>query len=321
MQGTLILVILILAVQKLFAYTPISDDRLNELLAGFNYSPNVEILKIPKADCKPQDLEYNTSYPQRELPLNIKAKAFIPSGSQLPIIFMLPSLGGMNQLDQAMGETFCKHNIAAVLITTGLTGLDTDTLVPVSDHDHTYRRAVAAIKGGLVVAAELADINIKKVGLFGISLGGILGSVAYGVTPEISAATFLVNGGDVPHILAYSDQSIVIKLRTQRMAEQNLKSFEEYENYLRQNLTLDPLHFAKLIDPSSTKLFLSKKDFSVPTVKQMEYYSAIGSPSETSFYSLSHINTIVSVMGVGTSKQKIAQWFQNRFALPNPRKQ
>lgn len=305
---------------NLFAYTPISDDRLTELLEEFNYSPVVEIIKSPKVDCKPQDLEYTTTYPQREAALNIKAKAFIPPGTQLPVVFMLPSLGGMNQLDQAMGETFCKHNIAAILITTGLTGLDTDSLVPVSDHDHTYRRAVAAIKGGLSVAHSLIDINTEKIGLFGISLGGILGSVAYGVIPEISAATFLVNGGDIPHILAYSDQSIVIKLRTARMAEQNLKTIEEYEDYLRKNLTLDPLHFAKLIEPSSTKLFLSRKDLSVPTVKQMEYYTAIGSPSETSFYSLSHINTIVSVLGVGTSKPKIAQWFLSRFALPNPRK-
>lgn len=313
--------ILVFLSHSAFSYTPISDDRLKELLAEFNYNPVVEVIKLPKTDCKPQDLEYSTTYPQRETAMNIRAKAFIPAGHDLPIVFMLPSLGGMNQLDQAMGETFCKNNIAAILIFTGLTGLDTDVLVPVSDHDHTYRRAVAAIKGGIAIAGAMPAININKIGIFGISLGGILGSVAYGVMPEISAGTFLVNGGDVPHILAYSDQSIVIKLRTARMAEQNLQTFEEYEEYLRKNLKLDPLHFTKLIDTNSTKLFLSRKDLSVPTPKQLEYYEAIGSPSETSFYSLSHINTIISVLGVGTSKPKIAQWFLSRFALPNPRRQ
>ncbi len=320
MKQWMVYLILVFLSRSAFSYIPISDDRLKELLEEFNYSPVVEVIKLPKVDCKPQDLEYSTTYPQRETPMNIKAKAFIPAGSQLPVVFMLPSLGGMNQLDQAMGETFCKNNIAAILISTGLTGLDTDSLVPVTDHDHTYRRAVAAIKGGIVIAGSMPAINIKKIGILGISLGGILGSVAYGVMPEISAGTFLVNGGDVPHILAYSDQSIVIKLRTARMAEQNLQTFEEYEEYLRKNLKLDPLHFTKLIDTSSTKLFLSRKDLSVPTPKQLEYYEAIGSPSETSFYSLSHINTIISVLGVGTSKPKIAQWFLSRFALPNPRR-
>lgn len=305
--------------QFLYAYTPISDDRLKELLQEFNYTPVVEALKLPKPNCTAQDLEYTTTYPQRDSVLNIKAKTFIPAGSNWPVVFMFPPLGGMNKLDQAMGETFCKQNIAAILITTSLTGLDSDTLVPVSDHDHTHRRVASAIKGGMIIAHSFLQINTEKVGLFGVSLGGILGSVAYGVIPQISAATFLVNGGDVPFILAYSDVGSIVKVRNARMAEQNLKTVEEYEEYLRKNLNLDPMHFAKLIDPDSTKLFLSKTDTSVPTVKQMEYYTAIGSPHETSFYSLSHANTVISVLGLGTSKPKIAQWFQSRFALPNPR--
>lgn len=320
MKNLAAVIFLILISTKLLAYTPITDERLKQLLAEFNYTPTVEILTLPKVDCKPQDLEYTTTYPQLVTPLNIKAKAFIPAGSNVPVVFMLPPLGGMNQLDQAMGETFCKNNIAAILIITGLTGLDSPELVPVSDHDHTHRRVASAIKGGIIVTRSLPQINSEKVGLFGVSLGGILGSVAYGVIPEISAATFLVNGGDVPYILTYSDQKSIIRIKNARMAEQNLKTDEEYEAYLRNNLTLDPMHFAKLIDADSTKLFLSKTDLSVPSAKQMEYYNAIGAPRETSFFSLSHINTIVSVLGVGANKPKIAQWFNSRFALPNPRK-
>lgn len=319
MKHWLVILFLFVSTKNLFAYTPISEDRLKELLQEFNYTPSVEIIKLPKADCAPQELEYSTTYPQKDTPLNIKAKAFIPPGGHVPVVFMLPPIGGMNKLDQSMGETFCKQNIAAILITTSLTGLDSDTLVPVSDHDHTHRRIASAIKGGIIVAKSYSEINTEKIGLFGVSLGGILGSVAYGVIPEISAATFLVNGGDVPYILAYSDQGSIAKLRAARMAEQNLKTSEEYEAYLRENLILDPLHFSKLIDSDSTKLFLSKKDTSVPSVKQMEYYNAVGSPKETSFYSIGHMSTIASVLGVSTNRPKIAQWFLNRFALPNPR--
>ncbi|MEQ1721835.1 MAG: hypothetical protein ABL930_01575 [Pseudobdellovibrio sp.] len=302
-----------------WSYTPISDGELAAIVAGFNYQPQVQILKLPQVSCKAQDMEYTTTYPQRDTPLNINAKAFIPAGSQIPVVFMLPPLGGMNQMDEKMGEAFCNANIAAILITTTLTGLDSPTLVPVTDHDHTHRRVASAIKGGMLAIRSLPQLNTLKIGLFGVSLGGILGSVAYGVIPEISAATLLVNGGDVPFILAYSDQSSIIKLRTARMAEQGFKTFEQYETYLRQHLTIDPLHFAKLIDPNTVKLFLSKTDKSVPSVKQMEYYDALGAPKETSFYSLSHINTIFSVMGLGPAKQKIIQWFQGRFYIPNPR--
>lgn len=304
---------------QVFAYTPISDDRLNELLEGFKYRPQVEIQKWPKAGCTPEDFEFTTTYPQRNTPLPIQAKAFIPVGQKAPVVFMLPPLNGMNQLDQNMAIVLCKQNIAAIVIRTNLTGLGTDELMPVSDHDHTLRRTVSAIKGGLLAIQKLSEINTEKVGLFGVSLGGILGSVAYGVMPEISAATLIVNGGDVPHIMAYSDQGTIVKIRTARMKEQGMATFEEYEHYLRQNLELDPLHFSKLIDADSTKMFLSKADLSVPSEKQLEYYRSIGSPRETVFYSLDHIKTIVAVLGIGNHKPKIADWFKARFALPNPR--
>ncbi len=311
--------VLALVTQSVWAYTPISEGRLKELIEEFNYQPNVQVLKLPGTGCKAQELEFTTTYPQRKTPLNIKAKTFIPEGSGVPVIFMLPPLGGMNQLDEKMAETFCNNNMAAILFTTTLTGLDSETLVPVSDHDHTHRRVASAIKGGMMLLRLLPQINHKKVGLFGVSLGGILGSVAYGVIPEITAATFIVNGGDLPFILAYSDQTSIVKLRNRRMEEQGFKTSEEYEAYLRKNLKLDPLHFASLISPVATRLYLSKTDKSVPSEKQMEYYRAIGSPKETSFFSLSHIQTIVSVLGVGTAKQKIANWFLDRFSQPNPR--
>ena len=328
MKQRLAFIFLILSSQLLLAYTPISDDRLKELLEGFNYTPAVQIMKLPKAGCIAQDLEFTTTYPQREGSLSIRAKTFIPTLPNVPVVFMLPPMGGMNQLDQGMGEVFCRHNIAAIIITTNLTGLDSATLVPVSDHDHTHRRVASAIKGGILVVHSLNSelnssgfgINTAKIGLFGASLGGILGSVAYGVIPQISAATFLVNGGDVPYILAHSDQKEIVKVRNARMQQQGLKSIEEYETYLQQNLDLDPLHFAKLIDRESTKLYLSKADKTVPSEKQMEYYKAIKTPVETSFYSLGHVPTIVSVMGINSNKTKIAQWFKMRFAKPNPRK-
>ena len=322
-------IILILTSLSALAYRPISDDKLQELIESFHYTPSVQIIRKAGSSCAGQDLEFTTTYPQRDSALLIKAKLFIPAqdksenldftAAQFPIVFILPPLGGANRLDMMMGETICKNRMAAMLITTNLTGLDQNDLVPVTDHDHTHRRVASAIKGGLVVARTYPAINTDKVGLFGASLGGILGSVAYSVLPEISAATFLVNGADVPHILTNSDQGPVIKLKTERMREQGFTTSEQYEQYLNDNLEIDPLHFVKLIQPDTIKLFLSQKDKSVPTQDQMLYYEALGQPRETKFYQIGHAETIFAVMGLGNGKQQIADWFISRFKLPNPR--
>lgn len=322
-------IVMLITSLSVWAYRPISDDKLQEIIESFNYTPNVQITRKAGSSCAGQDLEFTTTYPQRETALIIKAKLFVPTQTtsensdlataQFPIVFILPPLGGANRLDMMMGETICKNKMAAMLITTNLTGLDQSTLVPVTDHDHTHRRVASALKAGIIVARTYPAINTEKVGLFGASLGGILGSVAFSVIPEISAATFLVNGADVPHILTNSDQGPVVKLKAERMREQGFTSSEQYEHYLNENLEIDPLHFVKLIQPDTIKLFLSQKDKSVPTQDQMLYYEALGKPQDTKFYLIGHGETIFAVMGIGNGKQQIAEWFLNRFALPNPR--
>lgn len=313
---------ILLTVSKLSlaAYRPISDDKMHELLKSFEYTPNVQSIRTATSSCEGKDFEFTTTYPQRETALNIKGKAFIPTNpnSPVPIVFMLPPISGANATDIQLGKIFCRNKIAAFIITSNLTGLGED-LVPVTDHDHTHRRVSSAIKGGIVIARTYPQINTDKVGLFGPSLGGILGSVVFSVLPEISAATFLVNGGYVPHILANSDQRPVVKLKNERMKEQKLSTNEEYEEYLNNKLEIDPLHFAKLVNPDSIKLYLSNADRSVPSVDQMAYYEALGKPKETKFYSVGHIPTIVAIMALSEEKQNIADWFGKRFALPNPR--
>ncbi len=304
-----------------FAYRPVTEEKLQELVQSFQYTPTVKQVRTSKASCTAQDIEFTTTYPQRDSELTIKAKSFVPVNptAKVPVIFMLPPLGGASSLDLLVGKKFCENNLAVMLITTNLTGLNSDTLVPVTDHDHTHRRVAAALKGALIVAATYPEINTKKAGIFGISLGAILGSVAYSVIPELSAATLFVNGGDVPHILAVSDQGPVVNLKNARMQEQGFTTVEQYENFLNENLEIDPLHFTRFVNPETLKLYLSNNDKSVPTVDQVNYYNALGKPKETKFSSLPHMETVLSTLAVGNGKQQIADWFNARFALPNPR--
>ena len=319
MSKILFSILLIVATLSAQAYQPISDDRMYQLLKEFDYTPEVQVLNVIKPTCELQDIQYTTTYPQLEGKLTINAKLVVPAIANAPLIIILPPLGGASTLDVSTAQTFCHNNMAAILITSNLTGLDQDELVPVTDHDHTVRRVASAVKGGMIVARDYPQINLKKVGIFGASLGGILGSVAYAVIPEISAGAFVVNGGDVPHILATSDQSPVVNLKKKRKAQMGISTDEQYEKYLNENMTMDPLHFAKLIRPEATKLFLSKNDQSVPTEDQMLFYNAIGVPAETKFYTSGHVATIISVLGLSDGKQKTAEWFLKRFALPNPR--
>lgn len=307
---------------NLHAYVPIDDNKLQELVESFNYVPNVNIIKRSKVSCEAQEMTYTVTYPQGQGLLTINAKTFIPevgpAAVKVPMIIILPPMGGANTLDMATAKNFCDNRMAAIIITTNLTGLKS-SIVPVTDHDDTHRRVAAAIKGLMIIGRTYAEIHPEKTGLFGASLGGILGSIAYSVIPEISAVTFLVNGGDVAHILATSRQKEIVNLKVARKKEQGLNNDADYEAYLNANLTLDPMHFAKLIDPETVRLYLSRNDDIVPSADQLLYYRALGSPKDIKFYDTGHVGTIVKVLSLSDEKQKIAEWFLKKFTKINPR--
>ena len=305
------------------AYTPISESRRAELFAQFRYEPQIQITQLKKATgCRAQEVQYDTSYPERETPYTVKARLYLPAKENIPLVLMLPPIGGSNVLDTDLAQTLCRSGMAALLLLNDFGQIESSQLVPVEDHNHTVRRVVAALKGGILLAqAEIPAVNSERVGLFGASLGGILGSMAYGVLPELSAATFLVNGGDVPHILAFSTERRIARIRRARMAEQGLKTNADYEAYLNRHLIFDPLHFVPFIPPETVKLYLSKSDDLVPTQDQMLLYEALGSPQGTVFYNVNHYLSIFSALGVASERQNIADWFLQRFSLENPRVQ
>lgn len=303
------------------AYRPISDERRAELFSQFRYIAQVEVTSIQKnSGCRAQVVEYNTFYPERETAYPVKARLYLPAEQNVPLVLMLPPIGGSNVLDTDLAQTLCRSGMAALLLLNDFGQIESSQLVPVEDHNHTVRRVAAALKGAIQLAqAELPSVNTAKVGLFGASLGGILGSMAYGVLPELSAATFLVNGGDVPHILAFSTERRIVRIKRARMAEQGLKTNADYEFYLNQHLIFDPLHFTPLIPPETVKLYLSKSDDLVPTRDQLSLYEALGSPPGTVFYNVNHYLSIFAALGNAGERKKIADWFLQRFALDNPR--
>lgn len=304
---------------ELFAYTPISDTKQKLLLSEFDYTPKVKISQDATSGCTGEDVVFTTTYPQKTSPLKIEARGYIPEDTSVPFVILLPPIGGVNMLDKAMAKTFCNNNIAALIITTNFTGFDGNTLMPIADHDEAFRRAVSAVKGAMVYASSRPEINTAKMGIFGVSLGGILGSLAFSVIKELSAANFIVNGGDIPYILAYSEQKEVKKLREIRMENDNIATAEDYEKILRDNLMFDPMHFALLVLPDTVKQFLSTNDTNVPTIKQNQYHEAIGSPKEVEYLTSGHVGTVINVLFPGGTRQKIADWFGSRFKLDNPR--
>lgn len=313
------------------ARDPLPAENAAEVISEFQYEGNYTILEDDNngsswSSCWKYNRVIETSYPTMTEPLEVELQMYIPNRDQLgdkevPVVFILPPVGGVNFLDRQMAETFCSSDIAAIILVNDFANIDSQAngdLLPPEDHGFALHRTVAGVKATMAMSVDDANINPKKIGLFGASLGGILGSFVMTTQKEISAGYFIVAGGDIPNILAYSEQEKVSKIRRKRMKEENIETKEEYEQYIRNYVTLDPIDLAVTMLPDTLHMVISERDDVVPTSNQFQLYEAFQEP-EATFTNSGHVDTVVESLLFGGQRRKIARFFSDRFELDNPR--
>ena len=309
---------------------PISAADLEKIVEEFSYDVDYEIIKLKRTNrrshrCWKHDAIFKVDFPDNSKePLEVEAAFYQPNPNkteldQVPVVIQLPPMGGVTVLDRWMGSDLCKRKVAALIIKTDFSGFDKKAdLPPVDDHNQAFMRTTAAVKTMIDFSREHESLNGDKMGLIGISLGGILGSFSYGVLDELSAAFFIVTGSDAPHILAHSTNSRVKRLRELRMEEEGFILEEEYEEYLRENLRYDSFDTGQRIPTETLLLSISNNDDAVPTSRQKQWAEATGNP-ETYTSDSGHTGTVIDTLLWGSSRKFIIDFFEERFAMDNPR--
>ena len=310
---------------------PLTKEQAAQIIDQFQYEGNYQIDSEKAHDgyfesCWEYERTFITEYPNMDEPLDVTMTLYIPNRGSLatemvPAVVMIPPIGGVNFLDTQTARTLCDSNMAAIVITNDFANVEyqaNQELLPPEDHQKTYYRIAAAIKGAMVMIDDDPNLDYQRIGLFGVSLGGILSSFVMATQPDIAAGYFIVAGGDVPEILAHSQQEEVSAIRRKRMKEQNFATKAEYEAYLRQYLTLDPIDISMTMVPETLNMVIAKKDKNVPSTNQYLLHKAFGEP-EASYNNAGHLDTILSALLWGNSRQKVARFFKKRFKESNPR--
>ncbi|MBI4564495.1 MAG: alpha/beta hydrolase family protein [Planctomycetes bacterium] len=133
-----------------------------------------------------------------------------------------------------------------------------------------FHQAVKDIRRAGEWLASRPDIDPTRVGLFGVSLGAVVGALAAGVEPRFSRNVFVLGGGDLPGIVL-NDSREVREVR-ERLLE---------EGWTREKLAprlraIDPLTYADRIDPYGTLMFNAERDQVVPRSSTEKLAEAMG---------------------------------------------
>lgn len=279
---------------------------------------------------KPENLLVKASVPQTNSPYTLHTveirSATRPSGNErtlvldcytphaedkkpVPVILLLPIIGGDYPLERHFARYFARHGMAAIL-------LRRDKLVRgerFDQIDQVLRQCTIDAQQAIDWIETQRDYDPSRIGIFGVSMGAIRGALLLPIDSRIRAATLGLVGGDIPWILAHTEEPGIAKRRRALMAKENI-SQHELEERLRAAVTLDPAAVASGVDPRKVFLVLATCDTSVPIRKGWELRRLMGKP-ETMVVVGGHYSALLYIPCI---KVKTLQFFREKFAEPKP---
>lgn len=134
------------------------------------------------------------------------------------------------------------------------------------------RQAVLDVRRAGDWLAQRPDVEPARVGLVGISLGAVVGSLAAGVDDRFGRSVFLIGGGDLPAIVMNGSKETVA-------AKERLVG----EGYTLEKLRglwkdIDPITFASRVRPEEILMINADADEVIPKDCTTRLVSAMGSP-------------------------------------------
>lgn len=200
---------------------------------------------------------------------------------RVPAVVLLHSLGIRKpELEMGLAKELVRHGIGVLILTLPYhmkrapAGKGSGDLLLQGDVAILYEAVVQAVwdtKRAIDWLQRRPEIDPERIGLIGISLGAILGSVVLGVEPRIHSAVLILGGVDLAHVLWNS----VLGIR----ARWNLRAQGYTLTKLREALA--PIEPMNLLSPAlGAKTFVigARFDIVVPTEDTEKLVKALGNP-------------------------------------------
>lgn len=198
-----------------------------------------------------------------------------PARSTRPgVILLLPSAGGSYWIEEGFARYFATRGYAALLLRREKTP---DGARVIDSINTIVARSVLDTRRLLDFAESRTDLDASRIGLFGISMGGIKGSLLLAVEPRIDAAVLGLAGGDLPDILVRSTEPGISAERAAFLAATGYDAATA-TTALRRDIAYEPLAAAGAVTPERVLLILARFDTAVPVANGWRLWQALGEP-------------------------------------------
>lgn len=226
--------------------------------------------------------------------------------ARTPVVMVLPMAGGGYAIERHFAGYFAGRGYSAAIVHRDKIPKDQQMIENLDPMIH--RMILDHMRVIDWIEAQPA-LDASRVGIFGISMGGIKGAMLAPLENRIRAAIIGLAGGDLPHILAYSTEPGLAKKRVEFLKERNLTA-EQAEAELRKIIKRDPLVYAPYVDPKKVLMVIARSDDVVPTAKGIELKEKMGNP-ETIMLPGGHYTAVLSIPYI---KSESFDFFEKHFA-------
>lgn len=239
-----------------------------------------------KSGIKENDTVHATYYK----PLRTKGKG--------PGCVVLHHLGGSFEAEEIMAAHFAQHGVAATTLTFPLYGKrkpkDMKRRLEVAtpkDLLQFGRQAVADVRRISDVLRSLEEVEEKKVGVLGVSLGAIIGSLSAGIDARFSKVTLVLGGGGLKDIFFNGSKEV-----------QGMRRYMDKQGIDKVKLgklldIMEPLNYAARIETKNVLMLNGSRDEIIPPDCTKALHKALGKP-EIHWYRTGHYGAALHVLNI-----------------------
>jgi len=289
----------------------VTDEKPVDPFEFYNYEKAVPEYKLEPKEQTREYQHYSFDYPsaaRTDYPDNrVFADFYEPKGyDKYPVvIFISHTTGSIPQIEGEFCRDLASNGIAALLIQTAYQknfSFSRKWLVEkcgAADLLELLRQLVIETRRSIDWLETQPKVMKDRIGLMGISLGGILVPVVAGVDERVNCAAIILGGGDIGEILWDSAMTGCFK---ERFISDGIDSARELEEKM---WMIDPLTFCFKAKKKPVIMINAHFDINVPRSSTLKLWRALEKPRLT-WLPTAHFT---SLFEVGYAKIKTFQYF------------
>jgi hypothetical protein len=229
-----------------------------------------------------------------------------------PCVCVVPILAGRYPECDHLGRLFSANGIHAFFVhrEDDLLAFENEP----ADLETMMRRSVVNIRRTLDWVTARPDVDPARIGLCGISLGAIGGSIVCAVEPRFRRNVLIMGGADLAQIFWESHEIPVHAWKVDHARRWNCKTLEEFRAHFEKGFLSDPAVFAPYVDARRVLQFVSELDNKVPSPCQWKLWEALGKPEG---YAIP-IGHYTAIFYLAFAEEKSIHFYREGFGLPDP---